>query len=79
MIPVTRLKNLGLITNEGSVVNFTLTPLECLTVIQRLRAALTELTAEEYLRIQGFTAIFPECIVYQIIRDNKVKLMDALQ
>jgi hypothetical protein len=78
MIPVTRLKNLGLITNDGSVVNFTLTPVESLTVIQRLRAALTQLTAEEYLRVQGFTPIFPECIVYQIIRDNKVKLMTGL-
>jgi hypothetical protein len=75
MIPVTRLKNLGIVTDDGTVVGFTLTKPECLIVIQRLREALTDLTSEEYLRIQGFTAIFPECIVYQIIRDNKSKLM----
>ena len=79
MIPVTRLKNLGLITNDGTVVGFTLTKPENLLVIRRLRQALTQSTAQEYLCVQGFTPIFPECIVYQIIRDNKVKLMSGLK
>lgn len=72
---VTRLKNLGILTNEGSVVGFTLSQPESAMVIKRLREVLKKLTAEEYLRGQAFTPIYPECIVYQIIRDNKDKLM----
>jgi hypothetical protein len=72
---VTHLKNLGILTNDGSVVGFTLTSTESAAVIKRLREVLKVLTAEEYLRGQPFTPIYPECIVYQIIRDNKDKLM----
>jgi hypothetical protein len=69
--PVTRLKNLGILTDDGSVVGFTLNKQESLSVIMRLREVLKTFTAEDYLRGQPFTSIFPDCIVYQIIRDNK--------
>jgi len=72
---VTRLKNLGLLTDDGSVVGFTLNKQESVTVIRRLREILKQFTAEQYLREKQFTPIYPDCIVYQIIRDNKEKLM----
>lgn len=74
-VSVTRLKNLGILTTDGSVVGFTLAKPECVAVIQKLRAVLFNMTADEYLRTHSFTPIFPECIVYQIIRDNKAKLI----
>jgi len=75
-IAVTKLKNLGILTDNGEVVGYTYNVQERLAIIQRLRTVLTHNTAEDYLRTQSFTPIFPECIVYQIIRDNKGKLMN---
>jgi len=66
---------LGLLTDDGSVVGFTLNKQESVTVIRRLREILKQFTAEQYLREKQFTPIYPDCIVYQIIRDNKEKLM----
>jgi hypothetical protein len=73
---VTKLKNLGILTNSGEVVGFTYNEKERVAIIQRLRQVLSTTTAEDYLRVQCFTPIFPECIVYQVIRDNKAKLME---
>ncbi len=78
MSSVTRLKNLGLLTDDGSVVGFTLNKQESVTVIKRLREILKQFTVEQYLREKQFTPIYPDCIVYQIIRDNKEKLMVKL-
>ena len=74
-ISVTKLKNLGILTNTGEIVGYTYNERERAAIIQRLRAVLSNNTAEDYLRVQSFTPIFPECIVYQIIRDNKAKLI----
>ena len=76
-VSVTRLKNLGLLTDDGSVVGFTLSKPEATSVIRRLRDVLKCFKVEEYLREHQFTPIYPDCIVYQIIRDNKDKLMSA--
>jgi hypothetical protein len=77
-VSVTRLKNMGILTNNGEVVGLahTLNMKERVAIIQRLRQVLSCSTAEDYLRVQSFTPIFPESVVYQIIRDNKSKLMN---
>jgi hypothetical protein len=75
---VTKLKNLGILTNNGEIVGFSYNEPERIAIIQRLRQVLDKSSAEDYLRVQAFTPLFPECIVYQIIRDNKGKLMANL-
>jgi hypothetical protein len=77
---VTKLKNLGILTNTGEIVGYSnFNEKERLVIIQRLKHVLTNSTTEDYLRVQSFTPIFPECIVYQIIRDNKGKLIEAFK
>jgi hypothetical protein len=76
---VTKLKNLGILTNTGEIVGYSFNEKERLAIIQRLKHVLTNTTTEDYLRVQSFTPIFPECIVYQILRDNKAKLMEAFK
>ena len=73
-ISVTKLCRLGILTNNGNIVGYDLNKSECIHVIRRLRDILSIMTAKEYLRITIFPKLFPENIVYMIIRDNKEPL-----
>lgn len=74
--PVTRLLRLDIVTKDGHIQNYdNLNEKQEQMVIKKLIKVLSSMTAEEYLSINRFTPIFPDTLVYMIIRDNKAKLM----
>ena len=70
-VSLTKLVKLNILTNDGHIVNhLDLTQAQEIDVIFKLRNTLSLYTAEEFLKIHSFTPIFPDCLVYMIIRDN---------
>jgi hypothetical protein len=70
-VSLTKLVKLNILTNDGHIVNhLELTEAQEIDVIFKLRNALSLYTPEEFLKIHSFTPIFPDCLVYMIIRDN---------
>ena len=77
--PVTRLLRLDIVTKDGHITNYShLNDVQEGLVIKKLIKVLSSMTAEEFLKINRFTPIFPDTIVYMIIRDNKEKLMKSI-
>lgn len=75
-ISLTKLVKLEILTNEGHIVNhLDLNAMQEISVVKKLQSTLSKFTAEEFLKCHSFTPIFPDCLVYIIIRDNKEKLM----
>jgi hypothetical protein len=83
-ISVTTLLRLGILTKEGHIYDqdgnlYKLNRQEEVMVIKRLRSILNDTTPEAYLRSHIFTSIFPDSIVYMLIRDNKHLLSKEIQ
>lgn len=74
MISVTKLCRLGILSNSGDIVGYDLSKSVCLQVIRQLMQILSTMSPAEYLSKTRLSYIYPDCIVYMVIRDNKDNL-----
>lgn len=76
-ITVSKLRDIGIIDNQGNFQDIQSYSQEYNTVIlRRLMKILSTISIKDYMSSHAFTPIFPECALYCILRDNYQKLVD---
>ncbi len=69
-VSICKLRNLNIVRNDGTLVDYTYTADQSALVIHCLRETLRKYSISEYLRTPG-SRPYPDCIVRQIIRKHR--------
>jgi len=67
---ICKLRNLNIVSNDGTLVDFKYTADQSAIIIRNLRNVLQKYTILDYLNTPG-NLPYPDCIVRQILRQHK--------
>lgn len=74
-VSICKLRNLNIVRNDGTLVDYKYTADQSTLIIQCLRKTLQQYNVKDYLRTPC-NLPYPDCIVRQIIRNHQASLED---